>query len=617
MKPSRHNSLHRRSSHSSRGKHDIFHGHPYECTPALKSIFEVFPSPSHSQVSKIMQQTGLKRKQITSWFWRKRKESIDPDSIEHAQFPRQSSSVHHDQTTAPTSSLPRSTIRYGKPRDKQNEEYRPPSYVQIKRRSSRNPSSDLNHRSSSQPHKARHISIHDQRASTGHSMENQTTISSNVILNSKPPLESCPLIASPERSPLLIRCKLRPLAQRVLDEKAEQELDEDIESKSPCGPLAPATPGHPSDFIPYPASHTTKDSSSPSGIIKDLTSSSAMQHDESRSILPSTSGNEVLREPFRPYRLPTNACDHHASIEPSRPTPASSSAIPPNQGRSPSTNLNIRESTSDIMPVNAFSPSRGDLCQYQLGSTDAPSFEEYSISATRSIVSGKNGWLRPEPRLSHRVDSQVKSISRNLSDAFRECSPSSTNSDTSTQMDAGQGVCLRVSPEDLDNGWSRKSSTSSLGHEIHRWSELSDVDGASRYSSESNESRASRCTNSAIEDYSALLGSSSDQVLISAEELRAAEEEVKSRDDRHQTNLSIGAKSISNPHHPMELATKTLPAFHEHHYKQLSFSSSTPLLAQQSEVEEDPRLFMFQGDNHEFFDLLDWNPLESFLSGAY
>ncbi|POW18272.1 hypothetical protein PSHT_05998, partial [Puccinia striiformis] len=139
--------------------HDIFHGHPYHghpyaCTPTLNCIFEVSPSPSHSQVSKIMQQTGLKRKQITSWFWRKRKESIDPDNIEHAQFPRQSSSVHHDQTTAPTSSLARSTIRYGKPRDKQNKEYRPPSYVQVKQRSSRNPSSDLNHRSSSQPHKA-------------------------------------------------------------------------------------------------------------------------------------------------------------------------------------------------------------------------------------------------------------------------------------------------------------------------------------------------------------------------------------------------------------------------------------------------------------------------------
>ncbi|CAH7684862.1 expressed protein [Phakopsora pachyrhizi] len=60
-----------------RRAHVIPFGHPYSCTPILNQIFESNKSPSHGEVTAIMTQTGLKRKQITSWFWRKRKEALD------------------------------------------------------------------------------------------------------------------------------------------------------------------------------------------------------------------------------------------------------------------------------------------------------------------------------------------------------------------------------------------------------------------------------------------------------------------------------------------------------------------------------------------------------------
>ncbi|KAA1089164.1 hypothetical protein PGT21_008851 [Puccinia graminis f. sp. tritici] len=618
--PSHHDAPHhRRGSHSNRRRHVIPFGHPYACTPALNAIFKHNPTPSHSQVTTIMQQTGLKRKQITSWFWRKRKESIDQeqDDLRHVQFPKRSSSQSlSDQAAASRSGSSAPQIRSGSGRDQeQDEEYRPPSYVKIKPRSHHR-STDLNPRPSGHPGRAKLTTTVDRGVRTHLPSDKQNLISPSVSSKSKPPLSySSSSTSPPQRSPILIRCRLRPLSQRMLNETVERQPDESNGSNKSeflggCPEVLEAST-YDSSSIKSNAAQQIKDSSRHSSLV-------TKQSSPGTSIPPTVSSkqnpnDEVLcdLDGPSPHHLPTNS---HASMEEMRHHLAPSSTASPKQKQDDTIVTNINESP-DTLPTNTSYASRCDIYRRQLGSGNVP--QEYSVSLSRRMVSGKSSWLRPERRFSYSGNGQMDSISRNTSNTFRDSSSNPIDSSTSTPTEAGHGICFRVSQEDLAPGSASNASTNSLGHEVHRWSELSDVDGASRYSSESIESRASLCNNVVIEDYSALLNTSSDQVMCESSAMREsepAEEMVEFRDNPSQKSLSLGTRSISHPYYPLEHSNQIIAAFPEQ--QELSFTSSACILNQDTPVEEDPRLFMVEGNHPEFFDLLDWNPLGSFPNGA-
>ncbi|PLW18600.1 hypothetical protein PCANC_09213 [Puccinia coronata f. sp. avenae] len=627
----------RRDSHSDRRRHVIPFGHPYSCTPILNAIFEFNPSPSHSEVTKIIQQTGLRRKQITSWFWRKRKEAIHPeaDELKRVQFPKRSSS-HPDQVA--TSSLPLTqNTRYGKPRDEHDDEYRPPSYIKTERRS-HNRSADLELAPSSEPSEAESTLTHEQRVRTIRGLQNRASINSNPSLTSAAQSQSASSyhISSPDRPPVLIRCRLRPLAQRRLNETAEWEGDESNASNH-TQPQGGSSAGS-SVFLSDIKSHLPPQNNelldpilrAPSnenryglsiesyGYGAVLSSARSLRRNGSGEIACDLGGTSQS-----PYTVPIKSDDSHVMAEETRLAPASSSpASPKNFSQHTQNDViipKINLTYPGPSPVNNLYNSRGDMYRCQLGLSMASRVPEYPVSAARLMGAGKTGWLRSDRRLSYSGSGQVESISRNNSNTFREPSLDSTDSGSLTQTEAGQGICLRVSQEDLDLGSSSNLSMSSLGHEVHRWSELSEVDGASRYSSVSMESRASFCTNPGIEDYSALLNTSSDKVMMctspsAREELEEIKESMEFEGVHSAKNFSIATRSISHPYYPLEQTSKTSPAFQEN--RELSFPPTTCLTTQDLEVEEDPRLFMVQGDHQDFFDLLDWNPLGSFPNDA-
>lgn len=99
------------------------------------------------------------------------------------------------------------------------------------------------------------------------------------------------------------------------------------------------------------------------------------------------------------------------------------------------------------------------------------------------------------------------------------------------------------------------------------------------------------------------------------EELAATRDNMEFAVGRSANNVSIGSRSISHPYHPLRQSSKKTAVFQEN--KELPFPQNTYLMKQDLEVEEDPRLFMVQGDHQEdFFNLLDWNPLGNFLNSA-
>ncbi|WAQ90456.1 hypothetical protein PtA15_12A445 [Puccinia triticina] len=578
--PSRHHHLGRHGSHSNR-RHIIPFGHPYQCTPVLTAIFDVNPSPSHSQVADIMQQTGLKRKQITSWFWRKRKELLEQDQETGSPLPSSSPALH--QAISRPSSIPQA--RHG--RHEHDEEYHPPSSHQIKQSSH-----------------DRLIHPNISRAKPGHrvkpnlpSGDGQNLSSSNPSSSTIPPASPT---SAPQRPPLLIRCRLRPLAERVVHRTLDREEDQSSESNRSGflagSPLAlGASPGYSSDlktcFGPQAtdlsASHQPDDVPSYISANKQSTSGSVLSATVCHNQRPA---DQIICGPSAPS-APRLATDPQTASPKQRQNVMTDPNEPPN-----------------ILPTNARSTSHSDI--YCLGLGKAHSSQDYSVSTARRMVSGTPTWLRPDRRFSYPGHGQlVDTTPRNPSNAFREPSSESTDSST-THMDVDHGICFRVSQDDL--GSAPNTNWSSLGHEVHRWSELSDVDGASRYSSESIESRASRCTNVSIEDYSALLNASSSGSMFHSSAGRGPEPGATQdlRDNRSQEGGSLGSRSFSHPFYPLDQTTRAMAGFQEQ--SEFSFASGACLGNQGSEVEEDPRLFMVQDEHQEFFDLLDWNPLGSF-----
>jgi len=621
--PAHRHTLYRRGSHSDRRRHVIPFGHPYSCTPALNAIFEFNPSPSHSEVTRIMQQTGLRRKQITSWFWRKRKEAIESEEgdSKHVQFPQQGS-YHLEQPASFCNQSQAAALnpphRYGKPRDSEDEEYRPPSYAKIRQRA-HDRSADLEPTLS----RAKPGLNHDQRVRTVQPLGNRDSINPDPSPKPKSQPTSSSHISLPERAPILIRCRLRPLATRVLNESVEWERDENSVSSNSERHGSPsnlnssiATSNH--QFSALTPIQPCNDSDS-SSTVGGHEAGAAFSLTFSASRNPSHEIACDVEEPSEaPDHLPISSHDSSLVMEEESLTQASSSAASSKQKQNDDIISNVKPDS--LIPLNGFYSRHGDTYRCQLGLGMAPHPEEYSVSAARRMCAGAAGWLRPDHRLGYPGSGQAEHLSRNNSNAFRESSSESTDSSSWTQTETGLGICLRVSQEDHDIGSNSNLSTSSLGHEVHRWSELSEVDGASRYSSVSSDSRASRCTNATVEDYSALLGSSSDKIMMcesptAREELAATRDKMEFAVGRSPNNVSIGSRSMSHPYHPLRQSSKTTAVFQEN--KELPFPQNTYLMKQQSEVEEDPRLFMVQGDHQEdFFNPLDWNPLGNFLNRA-
>ncbi|MBW0488657.1 hypothetical protein O181_028372 [Austropuccinia psidii MF-1] len=623
-------SNHKRSAYPQRRPHVIHFGHPYSCTPILETIFESNKSPNHKQVSCIMAQTGLKRKQITSWFWRKRKELLEmkKNGLDGHQKSSNQLSTSGHQLLAPNHAKKSKPVWFSRTKQDQDPKYRP-SGITKKTFKTNKRSTGAELRSSVEPillGSRRNFPDNRTSARMTSSSDIATPISSVNLLEQ--PIPTISLVKNHQRSPLLIRCKLRPFEQEVGSSHSTQsdyhirELNKPIHLDNVKSQAIPLDPLLENEMREASLGNQDLSYCSLSGIYSQWTSNSCTSTVDSLS-------SPTFRLCHNQYVIPETENFYDSSSLTTSPERVDYNRLDDNQYAIPKTE-NFYDSSSLTTSPERVDYNRLDGNQYTFQVNQQVKLEDYVTPPSNRMIDPENS--------NHKQNSRT--IFQYQPDSSPEIFFSSSNHSLNWSVkNEEESEPVGFQQERLE--YDQAHSLVPIGYEVHRWSELSDIDGASRYSSKSIESLLANGVNqpttleyssflnvneqSRTIDYSCLLNSSENQVMLSQpatpnyaglsmsidknnnddrlEESRRCFMEMKRSPSWMTTDDECGRRNKN------ELIKQVIESCDGQNNL---FSFHGNLLNQDFAVEEDPRLFMWerQGAGSETNELLrDWKDL--------